>query len=205
MRPPPPRPSGQTTVGLGVIEGERARVSGPLSREEAITPPSGTDAEQLRRADVSLLLREIHASEERSRARDEETAARVDGLISDLRGLLATQRTRDEALFSLLGTPEAVRKHGEQLSTLTAAVRTLDQRIGHPPSTEDFARASQVDATPEQIAQLEQDHKLGTGLWRFVMSMHLRTSSSTRVAVGVGGGGGAVLGAVLSELLRLAF
>ena len=180
MRPPPPRPSGQTTVGLGVIEGERARASGPLSREEPVTPPGGTDAGALRRGDVSLLLQEIHAARADGDDRIERVEAKVDALITDLRGLLATQRTRDEALFSLLGTPEALRKHGEQLSTLTAAVRTLDQRIGHPPSTEDFARASQVDATPEQIAQLEQDHKLGTGLWRFVMSMHLRTSSSTR-------------------------
>lgn len=204
---PPPRPSGQTTVGLGVLEGarERERIHTPLEREEAITPPSGTDAEQLRRADVSLLLREIHESEERSRARDEETAARVDGLITDLRGLLATQRSRDEALFSLLGIPEAMRKLEERQAITQAAVRALDTRVGYPPSTEDFARASAHDVTPEQLAKLEQDHKLGTGIWRFVMSLHLRTSSSTRVAVGVGGGGGAVLGAVLSELLRLAF
>lgn len=191
-QPPPPRPSGQTTVGLGVIEGERARALEPLSREDPVTPPSGTDADALRRGDVSLLLQEIHSARADTDDRIDRVEAKVDAL-------------RDEALFALLGTPEAVRKHGEQLSALTAAVRSLDVRIGHPPSTEDFARASQVDATPEQIAQLEQDHKLGTGLWRFVMSMHLRTSSSTRVAVGVGGGGGAVLGAVLSELLRLAF
>lgn len=200
---PPPRPSGQTTVGLGVIEGARARELELV--ESKTTPPSGTERERfggaLREADVSLLLERIRATEEKQDA----TITDLRGLAADVRALLGSMRTRDEALFALLPLPEQTAALARRVVEVQQAVVALDRRVGMPPSTEDFARASHADTTPEELARLEQDHKLGTGLWRFVMSMHLRTSRSTRLAVGVGGGGGAVLGAVLSEVMRALF
>lgn len=209
-RPAPPRLSGQTMVGMGVVEGASARAT--VEREEPVTPPSGTDRDALRRADVSLLLQEIHAAAVKTDDKVERLEAKVDAAISDVRELAHTLRsslahttTRDEALFSLLGLPEAVRKLGERQTMTQEAVRSLDARIGYPPSTENFARASVHDVTPEQLAELERDHKLGTGLWRFVMQLHLRAGRSVPLAAGVSGSGGALIGGLIVELAKTFF
>lgn len=195
-RPPAP-PSGQTMVGMGAVEARG------LAREEAVTPPRGSEdiGDPLRAGDVSLLLGELRRLGEKQ-----------DATIDDVRALaLEVRRAREatasaerlgEAVFGLLPLPRLV-------SELVEAVRALDARIGRPPSAEDFARASHADATPEELARLEEAARLGTGIWRFVMDLHLRSSRHSAraagVAAGVSGSGGAVVGAVLAELARLLF
>lgn len=189
--------SSATLVGMGVVEDR------PIPREEVVTPPHGTDADALRAADVSLILGAIRNLEKQQNAARVRVEEQQDATINDVRELarsvrelLAATKARDEVVFGLLGLPGRV---GE----LVDAVRALDVRIGRPPSAEDFARASHADATPEELARLEEDARLGTGLWRFVMDLHLRSSRAAARAAGLSGSGGAVVGAVVVELARL--
>ena len=103
---PPPRP---TLVGL------------EAAREEPITPPRGSE-EVRRSADVSLLLQELRRLEGACLTDQRE-------LSSVVRSLMATMRTRDEALFALLGVPQQLRDHSLLLRDLQGAVKRLDERL----------------------------------------------------------------------------
>lgn len=203
-RTPAAPQSSATLVGMGAVEDR------PIPREEAATPPHGTDADALRAADVSLILGEIRNLEEHQNAARRRVEEQQDATIDDVRELarsvrelLAATKAMDEALFGLLGLPGEVAKLSGRVGDLVGAVRSLDTRIGRPPSAEDFARASHADATPDELARLEEDARLGTGMWRFVMDLHLRSSRAAARAAGLSGSGGAVVGAVVVELVRL--
>ncbi len=169
MRPPPPRPSGQTTVGLGVIEGERARASGPVRDRDQTTPPSGAERHQFRpefeQANTSLVLSEFHRLE-----------GKVDAVITDLRaertarGAIARVVAEDRAL-SREAHMRAMQRDSELASSVAslsdemgrvgAAVIRIEATLGKAPQAISLGRASQQgDLTPAELHALEQ----GSGL-----------------------------------------
>lgn len=127
MEQRPPRPSGQTTVGLGVIEGARERErqhAAPIAREEQSTPPEGSDfgsmhaaiageeaAGQAAAARVSIealarRLAEIHGLVRDQGARQ---AVRLDALESGLaRAVARVERSIERGLAELRGQVLAV-------------------------------------------------------------------------------------------------
>lgn len=161
----PPRPSGQTTVGLGVAETIRER--------DQTTPPSGTERErfapQLEQANTSLVLSEFHRLE-----------GKVDALILDLRTervardaiarQLAENRdlSREAAIRSMQRDSDlaaSVASVSEETARIGAAVIRIETTLGKPPQQISLDRASQQgDLTAAELTALEQ----GTGLLRVV-------------------------------------
>ena len=162
QQPPPPRPSGQTTVGLGVIEGARARA-------DQVTPPSGVEQQnfrpELEQANTSLVLSEFHRLE-----------GKVDALIADLRAervarngialQLADDRglTRDALTRALQRDADlsgSVSSLSGEVAEIGAAVIRIETALGKPPQDISLGRASQQgDLTPAELTALEQ----GSGL-----------------------------------------
>lgn len=202
----PPGPQSATLVGMGAVEYRE-----PVPREEVTTPPLGStfdhgapaSGDPLRAGDVSLLIGEVRRLEGKQDAAIDDVRKLAQSVREFLEAQKARDAARDEAVFGLLALPGDVGKLAGRVGDLVDAVRALDARIGRPPSAEDFARASHADATHEELARLEEDARLGTGLWRFVMDLHLRSSRAAARAAGLSGSGGAVVGAVVVELARL--
>lgn len=159
--PPPPRPSGRTSVGLGVAELVRER--------EQTTPPSGIESQHFRpeieQANTSLVLSEFHRLE-----------GKVDALIVDLRServardALARQLaehgdlTRVALVRSMQRDSEiaaSVSSVSDEVGRIGAAVIRIESTLGTPPQAISIGRASQQgDLTPAELTALEQ----GTGL-----------------------------------------
>lgn len=161
QRPPRPPPSGQTTVGLGIVEAVRER--------DQTTPPSGTERHhfrpELEQANTSLVLSEFHRLE-----------GKVDALIVDLRA----ERTARDALVRNVAehrnlTREALTRSMQRDSDLAASVSSLSDEVaqigaavirieatlGRAPQAISIGRASQQgDLTPAELHALEQ----GSGL-----------------------------------------
>lgn len=163
--PPPPRPSGRTSVGLGVAELVRER--------EQTTPPSGTERERFRpeleQANTSLVLSEFHRLE-----------GKVDALIVDLRAERAARDalsrnvaehrnlTREALTRSMQRDSElaaSVSSVSDEVARIGAAVIRIESTIGTPPQDISIGRASQQgDLTPAELTALER----GTGLMGIV-------------------------------------
>jgi len=205
---PPPRPSGHTVVGLGAVE---SNGNGRHDREESPTPPSGFSLppelrmmspqelalyaiEQVRETRDELIRHDANR-----KTHDERRDGKIDALISDVRALMAATKTRDEALFGLLGLPALV----ETLAAATVAnqeaivaiagkveatedkLSALDERIGLPPEKIDLGRASLVkEHTAAELTAMEQE---GTGLFAIVARLVAGQSRmAKRVAIGAG-------------------
>ena len=159
--PPRPAPSGQTSVGLGIVEAVRER--------DQTTPPSGTERERFRpalgQANTSLVLSEFHRLE-----------GKVDAVITDLRaertarGAIARVVAEDRAL-SREAHMRAMQRDSELASSVAslsdemgrvgAAVIRIEATLGKAPQAISIGRASQQgDLTPAELHALEQ----GSGL-----------------------------------------
>jgi hypothetical protein len=149
-------------VGLGVIEGARARA-------DQVTPPSGVEQQnfrpELEQANTSLVLSEFHRLE-----------GKVDALIADLRAervarngialQLADDRglTRDALTRALQRDADlsgSVSSLSGEVAEIGAAVIRIETALGKPPQDISLGRASQQgDLTPAELTALEQ----GSGL-----------------------------------------
>lgn len=159
--PPRPAQSGQTSVGLGIVEAVRER--------DQTTPPSGTERERFRpeleQANTSLVLSEFHRLE-----------GKVDAVITDLRaertarGAIARVVAEDRAL-SREAHVRAMQRDSELASSVAslsdevgrigAAVIRIEATLGKAPQAISIGRASQQgDLTPAELHALEQ----GSGL-----------------------------------------
>ncbi len=138
---PRPRSSGQTMVGLGAVESSPPEGS-------ATTPPHGLD---LRGADTSLVLEQVRGLE-----------GKVDACIVDVRAVIASARTRDEALFGLLGLPGQVEALARRLEDVARRVGAVERapREGSSPQLEALASLALEDAETEvrrRRAQVAED------------------------------------------------
>lgn len=153
-QPPPPRPSGQTTVGLGVIEGarERERVHGaPLPREEVSTPPDGNEfgsmhaaiageeaAGQAAAARVSIgaLSRRLSEIQTLLHEQGARQSARLDAIEAGLgRGVARLERMLERGLAELRG------------QVLAVEVSVLEGRLRQEAETHERARLEGVVAS----------------------------------------------------------
>lgn len=170
-----PRPSEPTRVGLGVVEGSRARNGdtppsgvdlGDLTRGNGNGPPTPRNplSETLAKGDVSVILEQINRAVD---ARKEETAAlridlngKVDACIDEVRAVAKTmhdfvtsQAKRDEAIFALLPIPARV----DAVETLA---KDLDERVGQAPNKLAERASLTRELTSTEYVELER----GTGL-----------------------------------------
>lgn len=208
---PPPRPSSETMIGLGVSEVMGRRV-------DQSTPPSGTSIPpELRMMSTQELalyaIEEVRASREElmrhdanRKAHDDKRDGKIDALISDVRSLMASTRTRDEALFSLLGMPALIESlanstvaNQEAIVAIAIKAEAIDVRLGSPPEKIDLNRASLVkDHTAEELTAMERD---GTGLFAVVSKL---VAGQSRMAkrVAIGAGVSAAAAPVLIEIVK---
>lgn len=208
QRIPPAKGPAQTMVGLGAAEYAH---NGNGHRDESPTPPSGITLppelrmmspqelalyaiEQVRETRDELIRHDANR-----KALDERRDGKIDALISDVRSVLASSRTRDEALFGLLGLPalvetlaastvanqEAIVAIAGKLESTEEKVDALDKRIGLPPEKIDLGRASLVkEHTAEELTAMERE---GTGLFAVVSRLVAGQSRmAKRVAIGAG-------------------
>lgn len=126
---PRPRSSGQTMVGLGAVESPTPRSDPPT------TPPHGTD---LRGADTTLVLERVGLADSHAVSRLDALEGKVDALVSDVRRVVGDLRTRDEALFGLLGLPGQVEQLARRLEDVARRVGAVERapREGSSPQLE---------------------------------------------------------------------
>jgi hypothetical protein len=156
---PRPRSSGQTMVGLGAVESPTPRSDPPT------TPPHGTD---LRGADTKLVLERVGLADSHAVDRLDSLEEKVDALLSDVRRIVGDLRTRDEALFGLLGLPGQVEQLARRLEDVARRVGAVERapREGSSPQLEALASLALEDAETEvrrrraQVAEDEQRRQL---------------------------------------------
>jgi hypothetical protein len=133
-----PRPSEPTRIGLGVIEGQRARNGDAIDTTDRDvgngppTPRTPVDPRVLAGADTSVVLEHMNRAADQNKREHgdlyqviDQLADKVDTCIVDIRELrdanravVAGLKVRDEALFALLPLPERT--------------ATLEGRVGEP-------------------------------------------------------------------------
>jgi hypothetical protein len=174
-----PRPSEPTRVGLGVIEGSRAR-SDTTDRDVGNGPPTPRSrvTADLAGADTSVVLEHINrAVDQRKREHEDllqvvdDLADKVDALITDGRGDRAKLDGVRRELASLrahavrlVQRGEATAKELDELRgamlTLAGQVGTLVELVGRPPQKLSALASQQEQLTAAELVELER----GTGL-----------------------------------------
>jgi hypothetical protein len=159
MEQRPPRPSGQTTVGLGVIEGARERArererqhGAPLAREEQSTPPEGST------------FGPMHAAIAGEEAAGQAAAARVsiDALVrrlAEIHGIVRDQGARQAARLDAIESglaraatdDEETTSPGSRISSTAEATLAEAARIGL-----EHARQEQERARGRERVELER-------------------------------------------------
>jgi hypothetical protein len=206
-RIPPPRPSGHTVVGLGLVEARNGNGES--------TPPSGIDLDTL--GQMGLEAGVMYLGEQVKRLADEEhrahtviaraaAHAELAETSADRNGerLRELQSDVDTIRAALLGEViPALERQSKALARiveLQAAVVALDARLGQPPTKLD-QRSSQVgELTAAELTELEQ----GTGLAGVVGRL---VAGQARLAkrVGIGAGVAAAAAPVAIELVKYVF
>ncbi len=208
---PPPRPSGHTVVGLGVVEAR----NGNGHRDDTPTPESGIDLET--RGNMGVEEGVLYLGEQMRRLADEahkaqlvtaraaahaelaETSADRNGeRLRELQGDVDTLRAA--MLGEVIPALEKQNKALARIVELQAAVVALDVRLGQPPTKLD-QRSSQVgELTAAELTELEQ----GTGLAGVVGRL---VAGQARLAkrVGIGAGVAAAAAPVAVELVKYLF
>lgn len=172
-RPPPPRPSGRTAVGLGVAELVREREAevdaARIRDRDQVTPPSGIERDRygatLNKADTSLVLAELHRLEEKvDAAITDLRAERVarDGIamqLADDRGLSRGFQVR--AIDRIERLERGIGALSDTIAEVGTALIRIEATLGKAPQSISISRASQQgDLTPAELTALEQ----GSGL-----------------------------------------
>lgn len=197
---PPPRPSGQTVVGLGAVEHRATnRIDSREDRDEAITPQSGTDMAELHgllsgdeRSQVKALfwissqIGELRAELQRCDVVTGRAAAHAEHAerFAEATGMKVGAMAGDLASVSQALMTEVIpRMH--QLDDIASALARLEERLGDPPHAIDLSRASLVrEHTAAELTAMERE---GTGLFAVVSRLIAGQSRLwRRVAIGAG-------------------
>jgi hypothetical protein len=202
-----PRPSEPTRVGLGVIEGSRAR-SDTTDRDVGNGPPTPRSrvSAELARSDATIIMQQLTDLRR-------DFLGKVDVCITDVRALAQQQRASTDGTRREMRALRAYAMHNrdevkELAATVAAipdhslAVAALQELVGQPPKAFDPRASIVEEMTAEQIQDMREK---GTGLFRlFGQLAHVDRQIVTSIAQAAGRAAGRTSGVISSVLTTAA-